>query len=143
MGYFHAGPTWMRNGTQGHVAAPRETHMDATWHARPRSSATRAHAAPTRRDVTCYLYIYIYRNYMGYSTYKHSVVRIYANPYNQRTLYTRHLHLISPAWDQFSRSLSVQDTWLKVRRRIKWSTNWHAWIAWTRGPLIIINACGF
>ena len=21
--YFHAGPTWMRRGTQGHVAAPR------------------------------------------------------------------------------------------------------------------------
>ena len=36
----------------------RGTHVDATWHARPRGSATRAHAAPTQHDVTCaYLYI--------------------------------------------------------------------------------------
>ena len=33
--------------------------MDATWHARPRGSATWAHAAPTRRDVH-YLYLLIY-----------------------------------------------------------------------------------
>ena len=39
---FRAGPTWMRRGTQGHVATPR---------------------GPTRRlrgDVTHYLYLYIY-----------------------------------------------------------------------------------
>ena len=30
----------------------RGIHVDATWHARPCGSATRAHAAPTRRDVT-------------------------------------------------------------------------------------------
>ena len=33
--------------------------MDATWHARPRGSATQAHAVPTRRDVTYALFIYI------------------------------------------------------------------------------------
>ena len=43
---FFARPTWMQRGTQGHV--------DATWHSGPRGSATRAHAAPTRR------YIYIF-----------------------------------------------------------------------------------
>ena len=34
----------------------REIHVDATWHARPRGSATWTHAAPTRRDVI-YLYL--------------------------------------------------------------------------------------
>ena len=33
--------------------------MDATWHARPRGSATRAHAAPTRRCDAIYIYIYM------------------------------------------------------------------------------------
>ena len=53
--------------------------MDVTWHSGPRDSGTRAHAAPTRRDVTgaylylSYIYIYIY---IGYSTYKHPIVRI-------------------------------------------------------------------
>ena len=37
----------------------RGTHVDATWHARPRGSTTRARAAPPRRDVTCALFIYI------------------------------------------------------------------------------------
>ena len=42
--YFRAGPTWMRRGTQGHVAEPR--------------GPTRA---PAWRDVTnIYIYIYIY-----------------------------------------------------------------------------------
>ena len=45
-------------------------HVDATWHARPRGSATRAH------EARCDVHIYIYRNYMGYSTYKHSVFGI-------------------------------------------------------------------
>ena len=46
--------------------------MDATWHSGPRGSVTRAHAAPTRRDVTL---IYIYHIYIGYSTYKSSDYR--------------------------------------------------------------------
>ena len=33
--------------------------MDATWLARPRGSAMRAHAAPMRHDVTYTLFIYI------------------------------------------------------------------------------------
>ena len=37
----------------------RGTHVDATWRARPRGSATRAHAAPTRRDATHYLSLHI------------------------------------------------------------------------------------
>ena len=36
----------------------RGTHVDATWHARPRGSATQAHAAPTRRECDVYI-IYI------------------------------------------------------------------------------------
>ena len=52
----------------------RRTHVDATWHSGPHGSATRAHAAPTRRG--CDVHIYIYRKYKGYSTYKHSVFEI-------------------------------------------------------------------
>ena len=44
--------------------------MDATWHARPRGSATRAHAVPTRRCDIHIIYIY-----MGYSTYRSSDYR--------------------------------------------------------------------
>ena len=42
---FRAGPTWMRRGTQGHVAAPR---------------------GPTRRLRGVYIYIYIYIIYILY-----------------------------------------------------------------------------
>ena len=35
------------------------THVDATWHSGPRGSSTQAHAAPTRRDVTCTEYVFI------------------------------------------------------------------------------------
>ena len=64
--------------------------MDATWHARPRGSAT-------RRNVTCYLDIY--RNYIGYSTYKHSIVGIYANSYIEHMLSTHPFLLIFSVWD--------------------------------------------
>ena len=41
--------------------------MDATWHARPRGSATRAHAAPTRQGDMCeYLHIY-FINFIVYN----------------------------------------------------------------------------
>ena len=30
--YFHAGPTWMRHGTQGHVAEPRGPTRARAWH---------------------------------------------------------------------------------------------------------------
>ena len=39
---------------------PRGSHVDATWHSGPRGSATRAHAAPTRRT---HIFI-IYRVYI-------------------------------------------------------------------------------
>ena len=29
--YFHAGPTWMRRGTQGHMAEPREPTRALAW----------------------------------------------------------------------------------------------------------------
>ena len=35
----------------------RGTRVDATWHARPRGSATRTRAAPTWRDIHIYLFI--------------------------------------------------------------------------------------
>ena len=47
------GATWMRRGTQGYMAAPRGTYA-----------------------ARCDMHIYIYRNYKGYSTYKHSVFGI-------------------------------------------------------------------
>ena len=33
----------------------RGTHVDAMWHARPRGSATRAHATPTRPNIHIYI----------------------------------------------------------------------------------------
>ena len=41
----------MRRGTQA--------HLDATWHSGPRGSATGAHAAPMRHEVTGLLFIFI------------------------------------------------------------------------------------
>ena len=49
-------------------------HVDAMWHSGPRGSTTRAHAAHMWRG--CDVHIYIYRNYKGYSTNKHSVFGI-------------------------------------------------------------------
>ena len=37
----------------------RGSHVNATWHSRPRGNAMRAHAAPTRRDIYLHIY-YIY-----------------------------------------------------------------------------------
>ena len=74
----------------------RRTHVDVTWHSGLCGSTTRAHTVPTRRDVTC---IFVYRNYMGYSTYKNSVFVIYANLYFQHTLYTCMFLLIFSVWD--------------------------------------------
>ena len=34
--------------------------MDATWHLGPHGSATRAHAAPTRRDIYLHIYFIYY-----------------------------------------------------------------------------------
>ena len=45
-GKFHVGPTWMRRGTQGHVAAPRG----------PTRRLRGAYAAHTRRNIYLYLY---------------------------------------------------------------------------------------
>ena len=56
---------------QKRVLNSRGTHVDATWHSRPRGSAMRAHAAPARRDVM-HIYIYIY---IGYSTYSLPIIR--------------------------------------------------------------------
>ena len=41
--YFRSGPTWMRRGTQGHVAEPRRPMRAPTW----------------RRGDTCHAYLYI------------------------------------------------------------------------------------
>ena len=71
--------------------------MDARWHARPRGSATWAHAAPTRHDVMCAYYIY--RKYMVYRKYKPSDYRKYANLINRHLLYTDHFPLIFSVWD--------------------------------------------
>ena len=43
---------------QKRVLFSRGTYVDATWHLGPRGSATGAHAAPTRHDVT-YIFIFI------------------------------------------------------------------------------------
>ena len=88
--------------------------MDATWHARPRGSATRAHAA------RCDDY-FIFIIYISYSTYKSSDYRkIIIIPLNPS-------HIINPP-PSFNlirvglssiEFLNVQVTWLKVDRRIE------------------------
>ena len=62
------GPTWMRRGTQGHVAEPRGPMRVPAWH---------------RGDI----YI-LYLLYIGYSTYKHSIEEL-ANRYKS-------VHIIYP-----------------------------------------------
>ena len=77
---FSRGPTWMRHGTQGHVAQPRGPARVTALH-----------------DVTCaYLYLLVIE---GYSTYMHPIFRIEDKPYISRTLYTRHVLLNSSVWD--------------------------------------------
>ena len=49
-------------------------HMDATWHSEPRDRAMQTYASA--HVARCDVHIYIYRNYKGYITYKHSVVGI-------------------------------------------------------------------
>ena len=44
------------------------THVDATWHLGPRGSATRAHTAPTWRNI--YLYSYSFIIYIGISAFR-------------------------------------------------------------------------
>ena len=69
--------------------------LRATW---------QCHAVPSERlrgaEVTR-VHIYIYRNYKGYSTYKHSVFGIYANLISRRLLYTRPFLLIYPCGTKF------------------------------------------
>ena len=44
----------------------RRTHVDAMWHSGPRGSATRAHAAPTRRIVYIMFAYFIYNGYSAF-----------------------------------------------------------------------------
>ena len=97
------GPTWMRRGTQGHVAEPRGPARVHAWH---------------WGDV----YTYIYLLYIGYSTYKHSIEEL-ANRYNLP-------HLINPINLLFLHvglwSLDfvwLQDAWRDVERRIEITRN--------------------
>ena len=113
-------------------------HVDATWHSGQRGSAKRAHVAPTW--CGCDVHIYIYHKYKGYSTYKHSVLEfklthIIAPHYKPDTFLW-----FFPCGTKFHTVFSVQDTWQTARRWIKQSTDYHAWITWTRGPSDPSNA---
>ena len=70
--------------------------MDATWHARPRGSATRTRAARLRGA-------FIYILYIHYLTYKTGLCPpLYGEGHtyrNRRVLYTRQFHLTKSVWD--------------------------------------------
>ena len=109
--------------------------MDATWHARPRGRATqRLHG-----DVTYALFTYIL-------VIVHIVLRL-----SEENYYPSYSSLIinpPPSFNFLRVGLSsmeffnVQVTWRRERRRIGWSVDHRASIAWTRGPPIVIkNTC--
>ena len=54
------------------------THVDVTWHARPRGRATQTHTSACVAQMW-HVLIYIYSYYYGYSIYKHPIFRILAN----------------------------------------------------------------
>ena len=116
--------------------------MDATWHSGQHGRATQANAVPTRRlrgDVTYALFTYIL-------VVVHIVFRLSEDNY-----YPSYLSHIINALPYFNflrvgltstEFLNVQVTWQRERRRIGWSVDHHASIAWTRRPPIAIkNTC--
>ena len=48
----------LKNAKSGFISA--RVHVDAMWHSGPHGSATRAHAALTRKMRCAIIYIYIY-----------------------------------------------------------------------------------
>ena len=112
--------------------------MDATWHARPRGSATRAHAAPTRRDINIYLYIF----FIICIAFRLSEGII--NPLN-----TSHVINPTPSFNFLRVGLSstelilMQVMWPIVERWINRSKDRRAWMKWTDGPPYLIKTCAF
>ena len=108
--------------------------MDATWHARPRGSAT----GPTRR-LRGVLFIFIYIGYNIYSPFRLSEGII--NPLN-----TSHLINPMPSLNFLRVGLSstelflMQVTWPLAVHRIGDALEIRMSIAWTRGPPITIKA---
>ena len=93
------------------------SHMDATWHVRPRGSATRTCASACMAQMW-WVHILYYYTY-GYNTYKPSI-EDFTNRYILLTLYTRWSFLFFSVWDYvpFDFFLS-QDAWCHVDRRME------------------------
>ena len=105
------------------------------WHSGPRGSTRRL-----RGDVTL-IYIYIYMWVIVHIVFRLSEENYYPS---------KPSHNINPIpFFNFShvglsstRSLNVHVTWRKEKRRIGWSVDHRASIAWTRGsPIAIKNTC--
>ena len=112
------------------------TRVDATWHARPRGSATQAHVAPMRRCDICIIDIYIWVIvHISLPIIGNTLTHIFDVPYNPDSFL-----LFYPCGTKFHRVLNAHDTWLKGKRRIKRSIHRHAWIAWTRCPPDLIKS---
>ena len=111
--------------------------MDATWHARPRDSATRAHAEPTRRCDMC---IFIFIVNIG-------VIVHISIPIIGITLTLNSAHIINPinffnflcVGLRSTRHFKLQVTWPSEEPWIEWRNDRRTWIAWTRGPLDLIK----
>ena len=113
---FRAGPTWMRRGTRGHVAAPR--------------GPIRAHAGPRSVYITYIIYLFHIVSIMGFQP---SVDRKGIQPINPSGVINSTGLLIffcvglSPT--QLS---SFQAMWLTEERRSGGAQKIRALIAWTR-----------
>ena len=97
--YFLREYTWMRRGTQGHVAAPRGPAQVLAWH----------------WGDTLYIYIFYY---IGYSKYKlfhrgTSLTYEFTSPY-----ISDDSSCFSPCGTMFPRFLWLQDAWHDVAHRM-------------------------
>ena len=101
--------------------------MDATWHARPRGSATRTRAAPTWRVyIILFYYYYIYIKRVLQPRLDGEGV----NPLKWRVLYTRHFPKYFWCGTNLHTLLTFQVTWREEKRRIDGARRSHASIAW-------------
>ena len=106
-------------------------------HSGPRGSATRW---LRNADVTfIFIFIVIIRVivYISIPYSEFNLTHIIA-PHYKRDAFL----LFFPCGTKFHTVFSVQDMWQTARRWIKQSSDYRAWIAWTRGPLDPSNTRG-
>ena len=111
--------------------------MAATWHLGPRGSTTRAHAAPTRRDIYFHIYFIYY-----------IVHKVQPSVYRKGIQPSESAFLLNPiVSSNFLRVglkshtvFKIQVTWTYAGRRIERGADDGASIACARGPPEMISA---